>query len=334
MSHELETFEDGSVAYVDSRNDAWHQLGTQLNRRFTAAEALQHAKLAGWRVRTVPLCTTTDVREDDGLLLPNGYAVVRTNPVTGKSETLGMVGSFFTPIQNEDHVELLNDLVDASGAHFETAGSLKGGRETFVTMELPETMLIGGVDEHKINIAALNSHDGNSNFRFLAGHTRIVCANTQRAAIAGARAMFTIRHTRQRSTMVEAREALGLSWKYLDAFQVEAEKMIQETMTDAAFRDLIDTVWVPDEKAGTRAQNAAEARITDLERLFQEAETQANIRGTRWAAYNAVTEYVDHVAPVSLSKNASDHATARALRTLTQDSAIAIKTRAFDLLAV
>ena len=56
----------------------------------------------------------------------------------------------------------LNHLVDASGASFDTAGSLRGGRQVFVTMCLPETILIGGVDELDLFIAALNSHDGNS----------------------------------------------------------------------------------------------------------------------------------------------------------------------------
>jgi len=30
------------------------------------------------------------------------------------------------PIQNEEHTELLNQLLDQSGTHFKTAGSLRG----------------------------------------------------------------------------------------------------------------------------------------------------------------------------------------------------------------
>ena len=46
----------------------------------------------------------------------------------------------YVPFQNEACCDLLNALVDESGAHFETAGSMRGGRRVFVTMKLPKTM--------------------------------------------------------------------------------------------------------------------------------------------------------------------------------------------------
>ena len=59
---------------------------------------------------------------------------------------------------------LLNALTDESGAHFETAGALRGGREIFVTMKLPKSMTFdgrdGSEDRTDFFLAALNSHDG------------------------------------------------------------------------------------------------------------------------------------------------------------------------------
>jgi hypothetical protein len=43
-------------------------------------------------------------------------------------------------------------------------------------------------------------------------------------------------------------------------------------------------------------------------------QTIAPIAGTRWAAYNAVTEYLDHVAPIRGARTACDASAARALR--------------------
>ena len=52
---------------------------------------------------------------------------------------------------------------------------------------------------------------------------RIVCANTQSAAIAGAKSPFGIRHTNgAREAIQEARTALGLAWRCMDAFETEA----------------------------------------------------------------------------------------------------------------
>jgi hypothetical protein len=69
----------------------------------------------------------------------------------------------------------------------------------FVTMKLPQSMTFDGKDGSKdrtdFYLAALNSHDGSGAFKFLVSPVRIVCANTQNAAIARAKASFAIRHT-------------------------------------------------------------------------------------------------------------------------------------------
>jgi hypothetical protein len=60
---------------------------------------------------------------------------------------------------------------------------------------------------------------------------RIVCANTQAAAIAGARSTFGIRHTSGAGAAIhEARTALGLAWRYMDAFESEAAALYAAPM--------------------------------------------------------------------------------------------------------
>ena len=89
-------------------------------------------------------------------------------------------------VQNEEHCELLNLLVDEAGAHFETAGSLRGGRETFVTMKLPQSITLAGThgsDDIELYLAAMSSHDGTAAWRVIVTPVRIVCANTQRMAL-------------------------------------------------------------------------------------------------------------------------------------------------------
>ena len=150
--------------------------------------------------------------------MPDYYATVRTNPIHGGIDVLGVVGSKYEPVQNEASCELLDALTDESGAHFETAGALRGGRETFITMKLPNTMVFDGRDGSKdrteFYLAALNSHDGSSAWRVLLTPVRIVCANTQSAAIGSAKASFSIRHTGgAKASIAEARAALKLSWR-------------------------------------------------------------------------------------------------------------------------
>ena len=332
MSHKIETHGTEAAA-IFARKDAWHKLGTTMPAGFTAEEAMTVGKLGGWNVRKVPM-TATEIT-DDGVTtidVPGQFASVRTNPFTGAPEALGVVGPAYVPIQNEEHCELLNVLVDESGAHFDTAGSLRDGREVFVTMRMPNHMTVGGVDRVDHNIAALNSHNGTSAFRLMVTSVRVVCANTQAAALGNNLGLFSIRHTANASRMIsQAREQLGLAFAYMGEFEQEAERMIQETMTEGQFRDIIAAEWGPREDDGKRAQTNAQTTIDHLHKLFTVADTNANIRNTRWAAYQAVTEYVDHFIPV---RGASDEATVRAERVLTSSDLPAIKRHAFDLFRV
>ncbi len=127
MAHEIETFDDGTAAFFTARTDAWHRLGIVTRDCLTAEQVMTTARLGGWNVRTVGL-TATDLTADGVTTLPvtDHFATVRTHPMSGKPDVLGVVGAGYTVVQNEEHCELLNLLVDEAGAHFETAGSLRG----------------------------------------------------------------------------------------------------------------------------------------------------------------------------------------------------------------
>jgi len=332
MSHHIETH-DGQAAAIFARTDAWHRLGTTVrDRAFTAEEAMRLGHLGGWNVRKSPLTTTDLTDEGVTTLAAPGYATIRTSPFTGQPEALGVVGGTYEPLQNEEHAEFLNLLADQSGAVFDTAGSLRGGRQVFVTMQLPHTMKVGGQDGLDLNIAALNSHDGSSAFRILITPVRLVCANTQAAALNHHRSSVAIRHTRNaKGTVQAAREALGLTFDYVEAFQAEAERLIDTTVTDERFDRLITQVFgAPPAESSPRAQSNEADRRSMLCWLWKDAATLDGIRGTAWGAYQAVAEYVDHYAPV---RSQADADTARATRLLTNDEPAKIKRHAWSALA-
>ena len=319
MSHHLETHGQDAAA-IFARTDPWHRLGvTVAGEAFTAQDAMTLGHLGAWDMHKVPLSAAELTPSGVSTLEVPGFATVRTNPFTGEPEALGVVGNGYHPLQNEEHCEFLNHLADASGAIFDTAGSLRGGRQVFVTMCLPETILIGGVDELDLNIAALNSHDGNSAFRLLITPVRVVCANTQAAALREHVASVSIRHTAgAKAAVTAARDALGLTFAYATEFQAQAELLLDTALTDAAFSALVDTVYpAPHEDAPARTHTTARARRETLAHLFHHAPTQGAVRGTAWAGYQAVVEYIDHYAPVRAT--GQDAATARAVRLLTTD---------------
>ncbi|MEV6421823.1 DUF932 domain-containing protein [Streptomyces sp. NPDC051662] len=338
MSHGLEVHVDGTASFVSANGvDAWHRLGTVTQGALTAEEALEKSYLSGWNVRKIGGVNAVEITEHGVTRIdsPDDFFTVRDNPKTGAVERLGTVGSKYEPVQNEAHTEMLNLLVDESGANFETAGSLHGGKNVFVTMKLPMGVQVGGFDRHDLYLAGLNSHDGSSAFRLLLSPTRVVCANTASMARRDAQASYSIRHTvGAKGKIAEARKALDIVFAYVESFEREAEKLINESMTLGEFEKVVEQIWPMDEpNPGKRKVNNHRARMGTLRNLFENAETQAAIRGTRWAGYNAITEYLDHHAPAG--KNPVKAAEIRATRTLTTSSdATKDKQKAFDLLAL
>lgn len=345
MAHELDSTA-GVVSFADSRSDAWHRLGQSVGHAMTAREALEAAHLANWNVRKMPLVIRQEplVSEDGvstrpSIPVPDMFATVRNNPVVaGWVDYLGVVGTKYEPVQNEASCALLDAITDQSGAHFETAGALFGGRQTFVTMKLPKTMTLqgrnGAEDRTEFYLAALNSHDGSAAFKVIVTPVRIVCANTQRFALNKAKSSYSIRHTNgARAAIQQARNTLGLTWRYMEAFEAEAAALYAAAMDVDEMRDFATRLLKVDDANTAAARNRRRDQVNRIVKLFVSSPTITDIAGTRWGAYNAVTEYLDHHQPVRGARTAAAAADTRALRAVTTGGTVeTLKLDAFRLL--
>lgn len=298
MSHNLD-ITDGVASYVGAREDAWHALGVTLPDAFDAASALRYGKLADWNLRKTPLLA--DLPGQNLLPVPDRVGIVRDNPVVdGQVDFMGVVGNRYSILQNEELVGLLDALVDESGSNFETAGAIDGGRRVFVTMKLPGHISIGGVDPIDNYIAATTSHDGTTATSVMVTPIRIVCQNTLNLAFSSASNVHRVRHLAgsQSQLLGQARKSLDLTFNYLDGFQERAYQMINTELTHGQFMDIIREEFGPEEDAPKPTVTRRENQISEMEYLFAQAETQAEVRGTVWAGLNAVTEWADHFSPV------------------------------------
>ena len=163
-------------------------------------------------------------------------------------------------------------------------------------MKLPDSMSFDGIDGSKDRtdffLAALNRH-GSPKLRFLVTPVRIVCGNTQTAAIGRAQASFGISHTGgARAALEEARRTLKLSWRYVEAFETESAQLYAQAMyLDEMRQFAAQLVDVEGADSATSARNRRD-RASAIVKWWTSSPT---IAGTRWAAYNAVSEYVDHL---------------------------------------
>jgi phage/plasmid-like protein (TIGR03299 family) len=174
---------------------------------------------------------------------------------------------------------------------------MNNGRKVFMTMKMPEGLQIGGQDAIDLYLMAWNTHDGTSAFNILVTPIRVVCQNTLTAAIQSAKSSYALRHTPGVNGKIQqAREALGVTFKYTEEFQKLAEKLIDQEMSDKGFATLVEKVFPLDEESQRATTMAENARAT-LMGLWK-APTQANIANTKWAAYNAFVEYSDWASPL------------------------------------
>jgi phage/plasmid-like protein (TIGR03299 family) len=322
MAHKLEEFADGTSAFFSAREVAWHKLGTVTEGALTAEDALKTAQL-DWQViksddpvsTMVPMFGDTAMEQGsmEEIVYADKFMTYRYHPKTKKAQALGVVGNRYTPVQNLQAFSFLNAVADESGAVFETAGSIDNGKKVFMTMKMPEQLQIGGVDAVDLYLMAWNTHDGTSSFNVLVTPIRVVCQNTLTAAIGQAKSTFTLRHTPKVDSKIQAaRETLQLTWKYTESFEALANNLLGQKMTDKEFYSLVENVFPIDDPESPRAVTMAETARGTLNGLWK-APTQANISGTKWAAYNAFTEYSDWAKPVR-DKNPD---TARAIRIVT-----------------
>lgn len=298
MAHNLD-ITAGKTSFVSARKDAWHQLGTILPDTFTAEEAMEHGLLGGWNLRKVAI--NAQVTEKQQLIIPRQYAVVRNNPVIRtQHDVMGVVGENYTIMQNESLGHLLNLLVDESGAHFETAGAIDGGRKVFITMKLPGNIRVGGGDRVDNYIVLMTSHDGSTSTIFMITPVRVVCENTLNFAFSGSSNMFRVRHTigADKIMIQQAREALDFTFDYLDVFQEQAERLINTTLTQNQFEEIIMRNFGAPEDAPNSTITRTENKMDQMAQLFADAHTQEGIRDTAWAGLNALTEWYDHFSPV------------------------------------
>ena len=271
-----------------SRVPAFEAVGSAVTNCLTVDEALVAAGL-DWEVQPMPLFANT----------PTGNVqikdrVANTRIRNGEYDVLGVVGNEYQIVQNREAFKVLDDIVDQSGANFNAAGVLKGGKRQFISMKIPQHIEFSNGDTTDLYLFCTNSHDGKSAMRIAVTPIRVACTNQIGIITNTAMSSFTIRHTSNALNRVqEARDTLQLTFTYVDAFQMEVERLIDSEFSGKQYENLVKDLFDYDPRDATTRETD---RFASLMNLWT-APTQENIKNTKWAAYNSVIEYLDWYAP-------------------------------------
>ena len=302
---------------------AWHRVGKVVDHPMTAEEAMEQADMD-----TVNEKRRIWIKEEDELIeIPDYRAVVRLDDL----RVLGVVKDAYHIIQNREAFGFMDSIIGEGRAVYETAGSLRNGSRMFLTVKLEGSVNIGP-DKIDKYLCLSSSHDGSLALRVHWTPVRVVCANTLRASLQGFQdglnGIAVYHHKNYKDRISEARKVLDLTDEYYAQMEIEWAKMLGEEMTKANFAQFVEKLFPKQETETTHRKNAKEK----LAGLFNGGAGHDAIANTRWAAYNAVAQYVDHEKTCRGSKRASQDS--NRMESAMWGGGYRMKQQAFDLLRV
>ena len=298
MAHEIEVNESGDARMFYAGTAPWHGLGTHVEKELTSGAAMKMAGL-DWKVEKEPVFAQTLI--GDAL----EYKKIETHRAVIRAEDhkiLGLVGEGYELIQNEEAFGFLDALVGEGLAMFNTAGSLFGGRRVFVCCKLPDSVNIGP-DKIDKYLVAIWGHDGSMAYHIKWTPIRVVCWNTASAAfnihggkVRAATDCVSIRHTKHwKSKAEEARSVLELTNAYYARLEECFQKLIKAPLRESDYTKFAAKMYPDEPKEDGKKIDRSKQRDA-LRELFHHGKgnEHPDVAGTRWAAYNSITEYVDH----------------------------------------
>ena len=295
MAHEL-LIEDGKAAMFYTGDKPWHGLGQRLDNPATAAEAIRAARL-DWEVTKVPLYIAGGNRLHE---LPGKHAVVRADRIgTSACRALGIVGDNYEVLQNRDAFAFFDEIAGDGRAIYHTAGALGTGERIWILAKLPGDIWVAGRDAVERFLLLSNSHDGESAVQVKFTPIRVVCHNTLTQALARG-FTHTVRHDRDLwGGLRDVQEALGFITREYDALAQAFKSFALVRLDQEALVAYLASVFPgPKDVDDERAWERIDAWRYWSAWLFRHGKgnQEKGIAGTLWAAYNGVTELVDHSA--------------------------------------
>ena len=282
MAHEVE-----SLMYTSNDKNGrfvpWHGLGTPVQESPTSADALRLAGL-DWRVEAKPIYT------NDGIKIP-GYVA---NTRDSDNSVLGVVTEKYKIVQNEDAFAFTDSLIGGD-VRYETAGSLRNGKSTFLLAKLPDKKILD--DDFGQYLCFTNTHDGSGAVKVMMTPVRVVCNNTLNLALNTTKRMWTCKHMgSMKDKLHEAEETLGFASKYMDNLAVVAERLANVSLRDEEIQAIVAELFPMDENSSDRTK----ANMQKAKQEFMVAYYMPDIakfRNTAWGLLNATSDWMSHTSP-------------------------------------
>lgn len=263
---------------------AWHGLGAVVDNAPNSEEAIKLAHL-DWTVVKEGLQTSS------GTPIPGFFATMRSDI----SRVLGIVSKQYKIVQNIEAFNWLDGLYKDGIIKYESVGALKGGKMVWLLARRPDNLTVVDGDDVEPYILFVNHHDGSGAVKVLPTTVRVVCANTLKVATQDVGRTISITHKGDiQEKLKVAQDVLQVVDDRFNLFVNKAREMAQERINEVDFRAFLDQILpLPDDTKSLAYTKTKLSRDTILNNMYDDVR-QAHVRGTKWAALNSVTQFVDH----------------------------------------
>jgi phage/plasmid-like protein (TIGR03299 family) len=160
---------------------------------------------------------------------------------------------------------------------------------------------VGGVDvvpgdKMELYVLFYHSHDGSLRIHFGFTPIRVVCNNTASAAIASdASKLIKIKHTKNALVALQAvSEIMNVAKGEFEATCEQYKRLAATPIDQATLERYVKIVFAVDQ---SKVDNGNQSKVLQkIQPLFEHGRGNdlPGVKGTLWAACNAVTEYLQH----------------------------------------
>jgi phage/plasmid-like protein (TIGR03299 family) len=291
MGHEVTIRQDGSVEAAYALLPAWHGLGKVIDHAPTSDDMIKLANL-DWEVTQEPVFVhmhDEKTNQPIRIAVPDTVANVRSD----NKQILGIVSERYALVQNWEAFDFTDNLHQDGIIRYEAAGSLKGGKFVWLLARMPNEFKVAGNDKLAQYILFTTAHDGSRAVRVIPTSVRVVCWNTLSLATADESKGLSIRHKGNiKDKLEDARKCIMHAQDRFDAFHENAQQLRKVKMNIDKLKALTE-ILIPDE-IGLNNIRRVKARESILAAFTDGPQNLPEIRGTAWAAFNAITQHVDH----------------------------------------
>jgi phage/plasmid-like protein (TIGR03299 family) len=293
MTQSVELAEGGKNVQFTDRQVPWMKLGKVVDEPLTAAEAAKQGGL-DFTVSARNVYFTCDDKDGQDDTTPDCLRKMTNRKIIVRDDTLeplSIVSSDYNIMQYPDALDFMDEAVAGLGAKYVAAGSLKGGRQGFIVVRLPEHMQINvldGGDPHEMFAVLRTSMDLTKAIEVMMMPLRGLCMNqlTLTSFSTNVPHKWSVKHT---STMTAKLVDMKTSLGKADAYAKRFNELVSR----------LAAVKVNDEKAKYVLANVipkhTKKKDETIQMIIDKWHTSPMVGwdGTGWGLVNAVSEWLD-----------------------------------------